>query len=120
MATAARRNELGAMTTTTLPRQLSGTVLVVSDGTDRSHTLIDTLLADDRPIAVLGRRAHEVAPYLNAALRDRVWTVIADPADPDQVTEVIEKATDRLGPVCLIADPSGLIVDVDGADQKVA
>ena len=102
------------------PVALTDTVLVVTDGTLRSHTIIDQILRSGRNVAVTGQSAKALVPYLDAGVHDRVWAVISDPADPDQIDSIIERATDTMGPVIMVVDPAGQLTDVSAADRNVA
>ncbi|MFT4125998.1 MAG: hypothetical protein QM662_07170 [Gordonia sp. (in: high G+C Gram-positive bacteria)] len=101
-------------------RSFTDTVLVVADGGLRTHTIVDGMLRAERNVVVTGPYARDLVPYLDAGVRDHVWAVIADPADPTQISDVIERATDRFGPVIIVIDPGGRLVDVAAADRNVA
>ena len=99
---------------------LCSAVLVVTDGTPRSHDVVMRSVGAGYNVVVVGRQAHDVVDYLNAGLRDQVWALIADPADPGQVDHIIERAIDIAGPLMMIIDPGGLLADVGAADRRVA
>ncbi|GAA3690818.1 hypothetical protein [Gordonia hankookensis] len=96
------------------------TVLVVMDGSTRAHAIVHQVLRSGRNVVLTGPSSHDVVPFVDAAVRDRVWAVVSDPSDPDQVAAVIERATDIVGPVIMIVDPSGLLSDARSADRLVA
>lgn len=107
-------------TATAAPGTLCSAVLVVTDGTIRSHDVVMRSVGAGYNVVVVGRQAHDVVDYMNAALHEQVWAFIADPADPEQVERIIEHAIDIVGPLMMIIDPSGLLADVDAADRRVA
>ncbi|MFW0787163.1 hypothetical protein AAFP35_21915 [Gordonia sp. CPCC 206044] len=96
------------------------TVLVVLDGSLRSHAIVDQVLQSGRNVAVTGRRQHDLVPFVNAEVHDRILAIVADPAESAQIDAVIERAGDVMGPVVMIVDPGGLLGDVASADRKVA
>ncbi|MEP9391379.1 hypothetical protein ABLE92_06830 [Gordonia sp. VNQ95] len=101
-------------------RHHTDTVLVVTDGSLRANTIIDQVLRSHRNLVVTGRNAHDLVPYIDAGVHDRVWTVVCDPSDPTQIDSLIERATDRMGPVIMVVDPAGQLRDVEAADRRVA
>lgn len=102
------------------PTALADTVLVVTDGTLRSHAIIDQILRSDRNVVVTGESVKALVPYLDAGVHDRVWAVISDPSDSDQINSIIERATDKMGPVIMVIDPAGQLADINAADRSVA
>ena len=109
------------MRTATAPgTRLCSAVLVVTDGTPRSRDVVMRSVGAGYNVVVVGRQAHDVVDYLNADLHEQVWAFIADPADPEQVSNIIEHAIDIAGPLMMIIDPAGLLADVDAADRRVA
>ncbi|MFT4086110.1 MAG: hypothetical protein QM658_02985 [Gordonia sp. (in: high G+C Gram-positive bacteria)] len=117
------------MTITTPPRILRsvrheppatvGAVLVVTDGSRRAEQIVRSSLQNGRSVVVLGRHAHDVVPFFDAALHGRVWPVVADPDDPAQIADVISRAPQHVGAVSLVVDPSGSLSDVDAADALI-
>lgn len=101
-------------------RTLTDTVLVVADGTLRSHTVIGQVLASGRNAVVASRSTKDLVPYIDAGVHEQVWAVVADPADAEQINDIIERATDKLGPVIMVVDPGGQLSDVASADRQVA
>ncbi|MGW0035969.1 hypothetical protein [Gordonia sp. NPDC003376] len=96
------------------------TVLVVTDGTVRSTAIIDELLRNGRTVAVTGPAIRDLVAYVDAGVHDRVWAVVSDPSDPDQIATIIERATESMGPVIMVIDPGGLLHDIHDADRRVA
>ena len=96
------------------------TILVVMDGTGRARAIVQQILRSGRNVALTGTSSHDLVPYVDASVRDRVWAVVSDPTDPAQIDAVIERATDVVGPVIMIVDPGGLLSDVHSADRRVA
>ncbi|MCM3897361.1 hypothetical protein ND991_19325 [Gordonia sputi] len=96
------------------------TVVLIMDGSVRAHSLARQILDRGKNLAIAGTRGHDLVPYVDAAVRDRVVTFIADPADPTQIDAVIERASDTLGPVIMVVDPGGLLADVRAADRHAA
>lgn len=110
-----------ATATTTPVTNLCSAVLVVTDaGTLRSRDIVMRSVGSGYNVVVVGRQAHDVADYMNAALHEQVWTFVADLADPEQVSHIIERAIDIAGPLMMIIDPGGLLADVEAADRRVA
>ena len=109
-----------ATATATPPTNLCSAVLVVTDGTLRSRDIVMRSVGSGYNVVVVGRQAHDVVDYMNAALHEQVWTFVADPADPEQVSHIIERAIDIAGPLMMIIDPGGLLADVEAADRRVA
>jgi NAD(P)-dependent dehydrogenase (short-subunit alcohol dehydrogenase family) len=95
-------------------------ILVVMDGTARARSIMHQILRSGRNVAVAGTSSRDLVPYVDAAVRHRVWAVVADPSDPAQIDAIIERATDIVGPVIMIVDPGGLLSDVHSADRRVA
>lgn len=96
------------------------TVVLIMDGSVRAHCVARQILDRGKNLAVAGTRGHDLVPYVDAAVRDRVVAVIADPRDPTQIDAVIERASDTLGPVIMVVDPGGLLSDVHAADRHAA
>lgn len=96
------------------------TVLVVTDGTRRSEMIVDQVLRSGRNAVVTGPRTRDLVSYVDAGVHARVWAVVADPADPDQIDSLIERATETMGPVIMVVDPAGQLRDVRAADRRVA
>lgn len=95
----------------------SDTVLIVMDGTPRTHTIAAQVLRSGYRVVVTGPSASQLVPYVDASVRHDVWTIVADPA---QIDAVIERATETMGPVIMNIDPGGRLSDVGAADRKVA
>lgn len=98
----------------------SDTVLIVMDGTPRTHTIAAQVLRSGYRVVVTGPSASQLVPFVDASVRHDVWTIVADPADPAQIDAVIERATETMGPDIMIIDPGGRLSDVGAADRKVA
>lgn len=99
---------------------ITDTVLVVTDGSARARAVAQQVLRSGRNLVLTGPSNRDLVPYVDASVRDRVWTVVSDPSDPAQISDIIERATDTVGPVIMIVDPGGLLVDVAAADRRVA
>lgn len=90
------------------------------DGSVRAHDIASQILDHGKNLAIAGTRCHDLVPFVDAGVRGRVLTVIADPADPAQIDAVIERAGEMLGPVIMVVDPGGLLSDVRAADRHAA
>ena len=108
------------MTTTASTHTITDTVLLIMDGSVRAHSIARQILAAQKNLVVVGTHFHDLVPYLDATVRDNAMTVVADPAEPAQIDAVIERASESLGPVILVVDPGGLLVDVRAADRHAA
>ncbi len=104
----------------TAKHSFTDTVLVVTDGSPRSRTVIDQVLRSGRNAVVAGRHTRDLVSYVDAAVHDQVWAVVCDPADPTQIEALIERAATTMGPVIMVVDPAGQLHDVHSADRHVA
>ncbi|MGV9826301.1 hypothetical protein [Gordonia sp. NPDC003429] len=104
----------------TMCTQHADTILLVMDGSVRAHSVARQVLSAGKHLVVTGSCSRDLLPYVDAAVHDRTWVAIADPACPDQIDEVIDRATEMSGPVIMIVDPGGLLTDVATADRRAA
>ena len=82
-------------------------VVVILDDGPVGHDTVAALLARGTRVAVSGRDVHQLIRYSAARFAGRTAVFLADPTDAHQIDLVVERATERLGPVTMIVDPAG-------------
>lgn len=95
-------------------------ILLVATDSPQTAAIVEQSVNSGAGVVVLGRTARDVVDYLAAGRRGAIWAVIADPTDPEQIADIIDRAPSRVGTIRMVIDPTGLIPDIAALDQRVA
>ncbi|MER6692173.1 SDR family NAD(P)-dependent oxidoreductase [Streptomyces minutiscleroticus] len=88
----------------------SGPVLVTGGTSGIGLAIAEAVARTGRPVVVTGRstdRCHRAAHQLRQAHGEEHLALVADTTDPDALAEVVDRATDRWGPVTGLVTAAG-------------